>query len=329
MRIENKKYRVLCTDLFVPMKVLRQHLGEIALIDLDKLDYLSLKQSIGNYDVYFAGAHLRADRSVLENGKRLKIIATASTGTDHIDVDYARYKGIEILHLAKEYELLNSFSATAEMAWCLLLALIRQLPQAFESAKQGIWARQKYAGTQLLGKTIGIFGYGRLGKMMADIALGFRMNVIGCDIRPIDNPKVIQVDFNTLLAQSDILSIHVHLNDQTRGLISRNAISRMKKGVIIINTSRGAIIDEGAFLEALEAGHIAGAGLDVIHGEWNKNLRNHPLVRYARKHQNLIITPHIGGSTIESIVGAREFMARKLGARLKSGIGNGTIGSSL
>ena len=329
MRIEKTKYRVLCTDLLVPMKVLEQRLGEIALIDLDELDYLSLKQSIGNYDVYFAGAHIKADRSVLEKAKRLKIIATASTGTDHIDVEYAIQKKIEILHLAKEYELLDNFSATAEMAWCLLLALLRKLPQAFESANQGIWARQKYAGTQLLEKTIGILGFGRLGKMMADIAFGFRMNVIGCDIRPIDNLKVIQVDFNTLLAQSDILSIHVHLNSETRGMISREAISRMKKGVIIINTSRGAIIDEEAFLEALTAGHIGGAGLDVIQGEWDKGLVNHPLIKYSREHGNLIITPHIGGSTIESIVGAREFMARKLGARLKSGIGNGTIGSSL
>ena len=124
--------------------------------------------------------------------------------------------------------------------------------------------------------------------------------------------------FETLLSESDVLSIHVHLTEKTRGLISSEALSKMKKNAVIINTSRGGIIDEDALLIALTSGNIAGAGLDVIHGEWESNLSEHALIKYAREHENLIITPHIGGSTVESIVGAREFMAIKLANFLKT-----------
>jgi len=114
------------------------------------------------------------------------------------------------------------------------------------------------------------------------------------------------------------LSVHIHLTKKTNKLLSRSALAKMKQGIIIINTSRGAIIDEAALLDALASGRVAGAGLDVINGEWDENLYEHPLIQYAREHNNLIITPHIGGSTVESIVGAREFMARKLADYLQS-----------
>ncbi|MFA5089372.1 MAG: NAD(P)-dependent oxidoreductase, partial [Candidatus Omnitrophota bacterium] len=137
------------------------------------------------------------------------------------------------------------------------------------------------------------------------------------DLKKISIPGVKQVNFDTLLRQSDVISIHIHLNDETRGLFSRAAFRKMKPGVVIVNTSRGKIIDESALLEALESGRVAAAGIDVIENEWSKNIRNHPLVRYAREHDNLLITPHIGGATVESVVGARIFLAKRLAEYLK------------
>jgi len=314
-----QKWKILCNDeLWFDKDVVLQPLKKIADIDFIVAKYDTLLECIGNYEGYYASASVRTDRQVLNRAKRLKVIATPSTGTDHIDVDIAREKGITVLDLAKEFKLLDTFSATAEHAWCLLLALVRRLPWAFDSVKKGQWGRQKFAGRQLMGKTLGILGYGRLGKMVAEIGKGFQMNVIACDVLEFSSPGVRQVDFYTLLGQSDVLSINVHLTKETRGLFSSEAFSKMKKGMILINTSRGAIVDEYALLDALNTGHIAGAGLDVVDGEWSDNLGEHPLIKYAQRHDNLLITPHIGGSTVESITGAREFMARKLAEYLES-----------
>ncbi len=314
----NKGYRILVNDTLVPQAYTDALCAGLATVDYHEADYRFLADNIARYHAYYASAHVRSDRAILERAENLKIIATASTGTDHIDVAYAKSSGIQVLDLAREYELLDSFSATAELGWCLLLSVMRHVPESIAAARKGIWARQKYTGTQLLGKTIGILGYGRLGRMTARMAMGFRMNVLACDIKKVNEPGIEQVDFATLLCRSDIISIHVHLNDDTRNMISEKQIKKMKKGVILINTSRGAILDEKAVLAGLESGQIGGAGLDVIHGEWDEDLFCHPLIKYSREHENLIITPHIGGSTTESVEGAREFMAKKMVQALKS-----------
>lgn len=311
------RWKILCNvDLKLKQDSLRV-LEEIADVDYIESRRDILLERIEHYDVYFASAAVQTDAEVLERASRLKVIATPSTGTDHIDRDIAKQKGIDVLDIAKDYDLLNTFTATAEMAWGLLLACIRKLPWAFEEAKKGNWARQKFTGCQLSGKTLGILGYGRLGRMMAEFGKAFQMKVIACDIRNFEAPGVEQVDFNTLLANSDILSIHIHLTKESRGLISYEAFEKMKHGVVIINTSRGAIIDEKALLEALESGKVMAAGLDLICGEWDKDLASHPLIQYARTHNNLIITPHIAGATVESIIGARVFMAQKLAFYIK------------
>lgn len=312
MKANLHPWRILCNDdLWFDRSALKA-LEEIAVIDYREAEYALLEKVIRHYDAYFASASVRADKNILQNAHQLKVIATPSTGTDHIDVQYAKSNGIKILDLSREYDVLDTFSATAEHAWCLILALLRRLPSAFASAKAGCWARQAYAGTQVLGKTLGIIGFGRLGKMMAAMAAGFRMKIIACDTKPIAGDFVRQVDLETLLAESDIVSIHVHLTEGTRGLIGRKELALMKPQSIIINTSRGAVIDESALLTALENGALSGAALDVICGEWDMDLTRHPLIAYAREHDNLIITPHIGGSTIESIVGARVYMAQQL-----------------
>jgi phosphoglycerate dehydrogenase-like enzyme len=142
--------------------------------------------------------------------------------------------------------------------------------------------------------------------------------VIACDVRDVAAPDVTLTTFEEVIREADVLTIHVHLRDDTRGMISRDVLARMKPNAILLNTSRGALVDEPALLEALQAGRIAGACLDVIDGEWLEDVREHPLVRYAQQNPNLLIVPHIGGATHESIYGARIFMARKVADYLKN-----------
>ena len=320
MSKSTEKIRVICNDLLLPKGKMLSFFDKSIKIDFIEPEYEILYNIIEKYDAYFASVMVKVDQRLLLKAKHLKVIATPSTGTDHIDRKFAEQNNISILDIKTEYELLDTFSATAEMSWCLLLALIRNLPQAFNAAKEGNWARHIFSGRQLLGKTIGISGYGRLGKMMARIAKGFRMNVLACDIKPFEAEGIKFVDFDTLLSESDIISIHIHLTDETQNMFSFREFSKMKHGAIIINTSRGAIIDEQALLSSLQSGKVGGAGLDIICGEWNTDLKQHPLIQYANHHSNLIISPHIGGATVESIDGARIFTAKKLAEYLTKGV---------
>lgn len=269
---------------------------------------------IGEADAYLCSASVRIDAEFLDHAPRLKVIGSPSTGTDHMDVEEIRARNIELYDIAKERDLLNGFTATSELAFGLLLSLARHLPPALSAAREGDWARERFSGIQLFDKTLGILGLGRLGTISARIGNGFGMRVIANDIRKVHVKNVKMVDFNTLLKEADYLLIHIHLTPETDGLIDQSAIAKMKPGALLINTSRGRIVDEDALLEALKNGHLGGAGLDVIDGEWmaDEERYKHPLVSYSRENEHLIISPHIGGATRESIYGARVFMARKL-----------------
>lgn len=214
--------------------------------------------------------------------------------------------------------MINGFSATSELAFALLLALNRKIISAHADVRRGAWSREKFTGFQLQGKTLGIIGLGRLGKISARIGQGFGMKVIAHDIAPLSVPGVQMVDLDKLLRSADVLTIHVHLTPDTEGLIGRASFNKMKRNAILLNTSRGRIVDETALLDALVNKQISGAGLDVVDGEWlgEGALYHHPLIKYSREHNNLLIVPHIGGATIESIYGARVFMARKIAERL-------------
>ena len=167
-------------------------------------------------------------------------------------------------------------------------------------------------GRQLSGHTLGVLGVGRLGRMTVEYGKAFRMRVLGCDRRGVDVPGVEAVDFDTLLAESDAVSIHIHMTDDNRHLFNADTFARMKTGAVLINTSRGDIIDEAALLAALDSGQLGAFGSDVLHDEWRPDMANHPIIRYARDHDNVVLTPHIGGATYKSIHDARVFSAKKL-----------------
>jgi D-3-phosphoglycerate dehydrogenase / 2-oxoglutarate reductase len=285
--------------------------GNLILIPADREAVLS---NLANCTAYIAHAAIQVDSELLAHAPNLKVIGSPSTGTDHMDLPAIRAADIDVFDIAKETELLNSFSATAEHAFGLSFAVARHLVPAVQSAKQAIWAREHFLGMQFLNKTLGILGLGRLGTIAARIGQGFGMRVIANDIRDVSMDGVETVNFNTLISEADILQIHVHLNDDTRGIINAPVFERMKPTAFLINTSRGAIIDEASLLAALSEQKIAGAGLDVIDGEWldEDELRQHPLIRYMQDHDNLVITPHTASSTPESMFGARDFIAKKI-----------------
>ena len=278
---------------------------------------LAIKEIV-DADAYLASAAIQIDEGFLKQANKLKIIGSPSTGTDHMDLNLIKKKGIICYDISKELDLINSFTATSELAFTLLLSLVRKIIPASQDANNGIWAREKYSGTQLLNKTFGIVGLGRLGKISAKIANGFGMSVIAYDTNKKSVHGVKMVGLEDLARESDFISIHVHLNTSTENLINLNIFNKMKKSAIIINTSRGKIINEKDLITALNANVISGACLDVIDGEWltKKELYNHPLVKYSRTHKNLLLSPHIGGATQESIYGARLFMAKKIASAL-------------
>lgn len=296
-------------------------LQKVAEVSHVEPDAGTLERILPDYDVYLPSLAVRLAGDLIRKCPRLRVVASPTTGLDHLDTAALEERGIHLISLKYETEFLDRVTATAEMAWALLLAVVRRLPWSFEAARRGDWARTRYRGHQLSGKTLGILGYGRLGRIIAEYGQGFRMKVIACDVRNVTPAAGVQmVDFDTLLRQSDVLTIHIHLTPENTGLIDRAAFLRMKPGAILINTSRGAITNEADLVEALDSGHLGGAGLDVIQGEWHANLRSHPLIRYANTHENLVISPHTGGSTFESEAMTLKFIADKLAVYLRNHI---------
>lgn len=271
------------------------------------------------FDAYLAALSVRLERDMIARAAagRLRVVGTPSTGLDHLDLDALAEHGVELLALRGEEALLDRITATAELAWALLLAAVRRVPSAHAAACRGAWARDRFRGRQLSGRTLGVIGVGRLGRMVADYGRAFRMRVLGTDVRPVEHPGVEMVRLPRLLADADAISVHVHLTPENRGLLGPAEFAAMKPGVVLVNTSRGAILDETALLEALRCGRVAAAGLDVIEGEWRSDLRGHPLIAYARDHENLVITPHVGGVTVESQTMSHAFLADKVAAALE------------
>ena len=282
----------------------------------------NIYDKIKNIDIYISSAGIKVDKKFIHRAKKLKAIFSPSTGTDHLDLNEIKKKKIKLFHIANERKLLDGFTATSELTFGLLLALNRKLIPANIEAANGIWRREKFIGSQLYKKTFGILGFGRLGKISSNIARGFGMKVIANDIKKIKPKNVDMVSIKNLFKRSDFISLHIHLNDKTEGLVNKDLLKLMKKTAIIINTSRGKIINENDLLYFLKNKKISGAALDIIDGEWlsKVQLKNHKLIKYEKQNDNLLIVPHLGGTTYESIYGARKHICRILISKLKKGL---------
>lgn len=255
------------------------------------------------------------DKNWIDDLPNLKAVATQTTGLNHIDVAHLQDKGIKLISLLGQRRFLRNITSTAEEAMALLLALVRNIPWAFEDVKSGNWNRNAWRGRQLLGKTFGILGLGRLGKITARYARALGMKVMASD--PHVSATVMRrcgvgkVEMDELFKKSDALSLHVLLTDATRNLVKERHLKIMKPTAYFINTARAELIEEGALEKALREHWIAGAGIDVM---WNEksdgsHLRDSELINYANQNKNLIVVPHIGGATYEAMEITQQYLA--------------------
>ncbi len=285
-------------------------LRERAHVELRDVAVGSLREALAGYDAVWVRLKHRIDSGSLVPG--LKVIACPVTGLDHIDLEACGRARVRVVSLKGEVEFLKGVRATAELTVALTLGLMRRLPAAADSVKRGEWRRDLFRGNELYGKTAGIVGVGRLGSLVAGYFQAFGMRVVGYDVRPAFPSGVFQaLSLDALLQESDVVSIHVAYDATTRGLIGAKELATMRRGSVLVNTSRGPVIDEPALLAALESGQLGGAALDVLTGEPDID-QSHPLVDYARRRENLLIVPHIGGNTIESFEKTELFLASKL-----------------
>jgi D-3-phosphoglycerate dehydrogenase len=226
----------------------------------------------------------------------LRFVASGTTGLDHLPLDYCKAHNIAVLSLQGDTEFLRSVYATAEHTVALMLSLLRHIPQAHNDVCAGRWDREAWQGSELHGKRVAVIGYGRVGKQVTKLTEAFGAHLYPYDPEVLKHQNASQT-LEARLRTCDILTLHVPLNDSTHNLIGEAQLRLMKPCSVLINTSRGAVVDEAALLKALREGWIAGAALDVLVGE---PLVNRELVAYAREHDNLIITPHLAGNTSES-----------------------------
>ena len=311
-----KRIRILHSEAKHYCAKARLILKSFADVDYADLRRPQLLKKVASYDALIIRLNNAVDREVLERGKNLKALATPTTGTNHLDEVFAAKKGVSVISLKGERKFLNSISSTAEHTFGLLLSLMRRIPVAQYSVLSGQWARERFLGHELSGKTIGIIGFGRLGRMVARYADTFGMNVLANEIdRDVTPPVYVKFcSLEALLKKSDVVTVHVPLNDKTKNLLDARQLRLMKKGAVLLNTARGALVDEREVVRLLRKKHLAGFAGDVLAGEEKPNFKvlNAALVRYARTHSNVVITPHIGGAAIEAIDKTDIFIAQKL-----------------
>lgn len=248
----------------------------------------------GDYDGMIVRSGIQVTAKVMQNPGRLKAVARAGVGVDNIDLEAATARGILVMNSAEA-----STISTAEHAFTLIMAMARQVGPAYRKVAEGGWDRAKFMGTQLHGKTLGVVGFGRIGRTVAERALAFGMKVVAYDPfynqpTACDGKVRMFRDFTDVLPHADILTFHVPLNDQTRGMLGDKTFGLCRKGVMVVNASRGGVVDEQGLITALDSGQCGGAALDVFVEE------PPPADSPLRKHPKVLCTPHLGASTREA-----------------------------
>lgn len=247
----------------------------------------------------------------IEAAEDLALIVTATTGANHIDGAALAERKIPLLTLKGQTEVLRGITASAELSWALLMSTARGLRSAYTHVHEGGWERTMFPGMMLRGKTLGVIGFGRNGSWMARYGLAFGMKVLAHDPFCETYPEGVEaVDLNVLLSQSDFVSLHVHLSDETRGMIDVTKIASLKKGAVFINTSRGELVDEHALAASLSAGRLSAIGVDVLGGE--PQIRDNVLWQLAQKDERVHITPHIGGFCPDAVSHVVRFSTQRI-----------------
>jgi len=264
-----------------------------------------LVSSIANYDIIIVRSRTKLTKDIIDLATSAKIIARVGVGLDNIDVVAAERKNIRVINASEA-----AISAVSELVIGLMMCLCRKIMLADSEMRKGNWIKKSLMGTELNGKYLGIVGVGSIGRNTARIAKALRMNLIGYDTIPINQDFVkevglIKTDLDTLIESSDYITCHVPITAETRHMFDANRLSKMKPSAYIINTSRGGVIEENALYEALKAGKIAGAALDVFEIE-------PPVNRLLLELPNVVSTPHIGAQTLEAQRLASTVIAEKI-----------------
>ncbi|NJE76476.1 hydroxyacid dehydrogenase [Thermococcus sp. ES12] len=273
-------------------------------------DEEKLVELVGDVDAIIVRSKPRVTRKVIEAAPKLKVIGRAGVGLDNIDLEAAKERGIKVVNSPGA-----SSRSVAELAVALMFAVARKIAFADRKMREGIWAKKQCMGMELEGKTLGIVGFGRIGYSIAKIARALGMNVLLYD--PYPNEERARevggkfVPLEELLKESDVVTLHVPLVEQTYHLINEERLRLMKPTAILINAARGAVVDTSALVKALQGGWIAGAGLDVFEEE--PLPKDHPLTKL----DNVVLTPHIGASTVEAQMRAGVQVAEQIVEILK------------
>ncbi|MEO0398004.1 MAG: phosphoglycerate dehydrogenase [Pseudomonadota bacterium] len=277
----------------------------------------ALLKAVADVDGLAVRSATKATSALIEAARNLKVIGRAGIGVDNVDIPAATAKGVVVMNTPY-----GNAITTAEHAIAMMFSLARRIPQANESTHAGKWEKSKFMGVELFGKTLGVIGCGNIGANVAERANGLHMRVIAYD--PFLSDKravelgVERASLDGLLGAADIITLHTPLTDQTRNILSADAIAQTKKGVMIINCARGGLVDEDALKEALDAGHVAAAGLDVFAEEPAKS---HALFG----HERVVATPHLGASTKE----AQENVAIQVAEQMSEYLLRGAVTNAL
>ena len=299
--------KILITDKIASagIEFLRQH----AEVDIQPaLTPEQLQSIIGSYEALIVRSQTKVTRNIIDAADNLQVIGRAGVGVDNIDVDAATRRGILVVNSPE-----GNIVSAAEHTIAMLLALVRHIPQADSLLRSGVWSRE-FKGSEIRNKVMGIIGLGRVGTGVAEMAKGLRMNVIAYDPMVSESRAerlgVKMVELETLLAESDFITIHVPLNPTTGGLIGKDQFKIMKPTAMIVNCARGGIIDEKALYEALEQGRLAGAAVDVFSKEPAQD-------NILLKSDKVVVTPHLAASTAEAETSAGIDIAEQVIAVLK------------
>ncbi|WGQ12497.1 2-hydroxyacid dehydrogenase [Pedobacter gandavensis] len=303
------KGRILIVDELHPVFKERAIAMGYEVDDLPLYTRAQTLAAISNYQGIAVRTKFRIDQELMAAAPSLKFIARAGAGLDNIDVDYARSRNIELLNAPE-----GNMDAVGEHATGMLLSLMNNFRNADQEVRNGTWDREGNRGYELKGKTVGIIGYGFMGKSFAKKLAGFEVNVIAYDKYKtgFSDAYAKEVSMEEIVKHSDVLSLHIPLTSETRQMVDEEYFFHFRKPIFFINTARGEIVHTQAVLQAIQAGKILAAGLDVLEVEKFPALQQTPWFNDLKSAGKVILTPHVGGWTFESYRKISEVLADKL-----------------
>ncbi len=312
--VQEKEMRILVSDNLAEVGIEKLRSVPEFQVDVNTgLSHEELCRVIKDYDALVIRSATKVRADVIEAAEKLKVVARAGIGLDNVDVEAATKRGVVVMNTPD-----GNVITTAEHTIAMLLSMSRNIPQAMHSLKSGKWEKKRFQGKEVFHKVLGVIGIGRIGRVVADRALGLKMKVIAYD--PYISAEVIHkmgiegVSLDELLARSDYITIHTPMTPETRGILNEEAFKKMKKGVFVLNCARGGVVDEEALYEAIRSGIVAGAALDVFTKE---PPTDNPLLTLDQ----VVVTPHLGASTEE----AQENVAMAVADQIMDYLLKGTI----